>query len=133
MKENNKGLTKIAVVMVVLVCLLVLYLVKTPCPFSTFLGVPCPGCGLSRSTDALLHLDFGVAFYYHPLVFILPPSLLYLLYRILLPTKKHLDILLEVSLIIMIALLFITVYFDRLLDPYSFLSVDFAQSLFNLN
>ena len=50
------------------------------CPVQHFTGVPCPGCGLSRAVYALLSLDFAVAFRYHPMVYVLPPVVLYVLF-----------------------------------------------------
>ena len=43
------------------------------CPMATVLGIPCPGCGLTRATLALLHGDVRGAFALHPLVFVLAP------------------------------------------------------------
>jgi hypothetical protein len=37
------------------------------CPFRFFLGICCPGCGMTRAMLALLHGDFALASYYHPL------------------------------------------------------------------
>jgi hypothetical protein len=37
------------------------------CPFKVATGLPCPGCGMTRSAVALLHGDFGASLYYHPL------------------------------------------------------------------
>lgn len=37
------------------------------CPFKVATGMPCPGCGLTRSSVALLHGDLGTSLYYHPL------------------------------------------------------------------
>jgi len=49
-------------------------LTDTPlCPTAFFLGIPCPGCGLTRATLALLHGDLRGALQLHPLVFILAP------------------------------------------------------------
>ena len=50
------------------------------CPLQHFTGVPCPGCGMSRAVFALLRLDFAAAFRYHPMIFVLPPVLLYALF-----------------------------------------------------
>jgi len=36
-----------------------------PCPFFTALGIPCPGCGLSRASAALLHGDVEHSFRMH--------------------------------------------------------------------
>ncbi len=43
------------------------------CPMAGVLGVPCPGCGLTRATLALLHGDFATALHFHPLVFVIAP------------------------------------------------------------
>jgi len=43
------------------------------CPMAGVLGVPCPGCGLTRATLALLHGDVRGALHFHPLVFVIAP------------------------------------------------------------
>ena len=43
------------------------------CPMAGVLGIPCPGCGLTRATLALLRGDVRGAFRLHPLVFVLTP------------------------------------------------------------
>lgn len=43
------------------------------CPTAFFFGVPCPGCGLTRATLALLHGDLHAALRFHPLVPVLAP------------------------------------------------------------
>ena len=50
------------------------------CPLQHFTGIPCPGCGMSRAGFALLRLDFAAAFRYHPMIYVLPPVLLYALF-----------------------------------------------------
>ncbi len=49
------------------------------CIYKRTLGIPCPGCGMTRAFISLAKLDIRSAFYYHPL-FILPvlPALLFL-------------------------------------------------------
>jgi hypothetical protein len=37
------------------------------CPFKVLTGLPCPGCGMTRSVVTLLHGDLGMSVYYHPL------------------------------------------------------------------
>ncbi|MFN8635714.1 MAG: DUF2752 domain-containing protein [Chloroflexota bacterium] len=37
------------------------------CPFKVLTGLPCPGCGLTRGTVALLHGDLATSFHFHPL------------------------------------------------------------------
>ena len=49
------------------------------CVFLYFLGIPCPGCGMTRALRALLRLDFAAAFGYHPLIFSMPYVFCYLL------------------------------------------------------
>lgn len=39
-----------------------------PCPFSTFLGIYCPGCGGTRAVKALLQGRPLLSLWYHPLV-----------------------------------------------------------------
>jgi hypothetical protein len=59
---------------------LALALVGPPvCPTALFFGVPCPGCGLTRATLALLHGDLAGALHFHPLVFVLAPLFAYVL------------------------------------------------------
>ena len=49
-------------------------LVQVPlCPLASTFGVPCPGCGLTRATLALLHGNVRAALHFHPLVFLLAP------------------------------------------------------------
>jgi len=37
-----------------------------PCPFIALTGLPCPGCGMTRAMDALLHGDWSRAVAFHP-------------------------------------------------------------------
>ncbi|WP_346704035.1 DUF2752 domain-containing protein [uncultured Agathobaculum sp.] len=66
------------------------------CPVQHFTGIPCPGCGLSRAAFALLRLDFWMAFRYNPMIYVLPPVVLLVLFRKkpLLGTEKRERILL---------------------------------------
>ena len=43
------------------------------CPVALGLHQPCPGCGLTRASKALLHGDLADAYAYHPLVFAVLP------------------------------------------------------------
>ena len=44
------------------------------CPLPLTLGIPCPGCGLTRATSLLTHGHFMESLAFYPL---LPPLLLY--------------------------------------------------------
>ena len=57
------------------------------CPAKLFLGIPCPGCGLTRAYFSALRLDFAAAFRYHPLFPVAMPTLLYLIHRNVLPAR----------------------------------------------
>ncbi len=48
------------------------------CPSRLLLKVECPGCGLTRATQHLLHLDWQTALDYNPLVLLTTPLLLWL-------------------------------------------------------
>lgn len=41
------------------------------CPLKVAIGLPCPGCGMTRSVVALMHGDVGASVFYHPLGVIL--------------------------------------------------------------
>ena len=38
-----------------------------PCLFKTATGIPCPSCGMTRATLALVHGDWSTALALHPL------------------------------------------------------------------
>jgi len=41
---------------------------RTLCFFKNTFGLPCPGCGMTRSTLAFLSGDIAASLYYHPLL-----------------------------------------------------------------
>lgn len=51
--------------------LMLLFIGKDICIAKRVIGIPCPGCGMTRAFMRLLSLDIRGALYYHPL-FILP-------------------------------------------------------------
>ena len=42
------------------------------CVFLYFLGVPCPGCGMTRALRSVLRFEFLKAFGYNPLIYCMP-------------------------------------------------------------
>ncbi len=50
------------------------------CVFMEFLGVPCPGCGMTRALLALLRFDFQEAAQYNVVIFFMPYVFLYLFF-----------------------------------------------------
>jgi len=65
---------RLAIVALVMSPLFAMILVDVPsCPTAYVFGIPCPGCGLTRATLALLRGDFHAALHFHPLVFLATP------------------------------------------------------------
>lgn len=48
---------------------------QTSCYSKAFWGIPCPGCGMTRSVIHLTKGEFLESFYDHPLVFLIPIAL----------------------------------------------------------
>ncbi|MGN1098594.1 MAG: DUF2752 domain-containing protein [Clostridia bacterium] len=90
------------------ICALVGLLVG--CPVKRFLGVPCPGCGMTRGCLALLRLDFSVAFRWHPLCFLVPIFLVVYILKDLPPVRGAI----RPGVLILIILLYIGVYVVRM-------------------
>ncbi|MCK0160233.1 DUF2752 domain-containing protein [Allomuricauda sp. F6463D] len=44
-----------------------------PCLNKQLLGVDCPGCGMQRSLDLLLHGEFVAAFHMYPAIYTILP------------------------------------------------------------
>jgi hypothetical protein len=61
--------TAIPVALLLGACIPLAWITAGPslCPFKVITGLPCPGCGMTRSVVALLHGDLAVSAYYHPL------------------------------------------------------------------
>lgn len=121
--KNNKFANFITLLFIIALALIFLY----ECPFNYILGISCPGCGMTRALFALLHLDFSLAFHYHPLF---PIAIILVIFFIL----DFLDILTlnkkikNISLFI-ICSLFIIVYFVRLFTGSEIVKLDFNSSL----
>jgi hypothetical protein len=96
--------------------LFIIYLYYTfgpGCPQQAFLGISCPGCGMTRAYLELLHGNIRGAFFYHPAFFLIPLAALILFFHKKLPKPIF-----KIG-ITLILLLFITIYLYRLLhhDP----------------
>ncbi len=71
----------------------------TLCPFRLLTGLPCPGCGMTRSLVALTHGDVLGALFFHPLGPIVALALVALLLRTTRsPLNRYLNRLLTGSL-----------------------------------
>lgn len=96
------------------------------CPFSFFLGISCPGCGMTRAFLSLLQFDFAQAFYYHPLFpLVIILVLLYCLYHfhLISLSKKAIAAIEAVTLFA-----FFLTYIIRLLFHSPVVAWDFEQA-----
>jgi hypothetical protein len=59
------------------------------CPFRHLLGVPCPGCGLSRAIEALLRGDWDTALAYHAFAPLVLLALVLIIGASLLPRRPR--------------------------------------------
>lgn len=65
---------RLSVVGVLAALVAVAFALEVPfCPTATLLGVPCPGCGLTRATLLLMRGELAQALRFHPLVWVLAP------------------------------------------------------------
>ena len=82
-----------------------------PCLFREITGLKCPGCGVTRMSLALMEMDFGRAFYYNPVVFLMLPILaIILIYLSMKYVKKgtmEMPKLMEKIIVLMIIILII--------------------------
>ncbi|ROR28182.1 uncharacterized protein DUF2752 [Mobilisporobacter senegalensis] len=98
---------KIIIIGCLLLYILIIYFTGYGCPFRFFLGLSCPGCGMTRAWVQVLHLHFADAFYFHPLYFLVPIMGIIWLFEDKINPKWN------KFFWIIIALLFIVVYFIR--------------------
>ncbi|MBQ2774482.1 MAG: DUF2752 domain-containing protein [Clostridia bacterium] len=73
--------------MLILAVAVIAFYLTYGCPIRWLTGVSCPSCGMSRAVGALLKFDFALAFYFHPLVYLLPAAFLVYLLRKRIPRK----------------------------------------------
>lgn len=81
------------------------------CPIRLITGIPCAGCGMTRSVVSLIKLDLAAALYYHPLIVLMP------FIPVLLLVKKGPLAIKKVRTVLWIIIIaaFIVVYIFRLL------------------
>lgn len=71
-------------IVIIVVYLLAFYLLDPHgpnCLVKRTIGIPCPGCGMTRAVYYLSLFDFKQALYFHPLVFLMPFIILTLLLK----------------------------------------------------
>jgi len=107
----------------IIIAVLIVFYTFVGCPFRVFLGITCPGCGMSRAAEALLKFDFSLAFQMHPLIFFMPFALIVWLIRKKIPPKIF-DGMLVAAAVVMFA-----VYFIRLFSGSEIVYIDFKDGL----
>ena len=80
MRKISNIKNKLLALSALLLSCVTMRLVNISCIFKELFGIACPGCGMTRATLAALSLNFGKAYYYHPLFWCLPLLLGYFLY-----------------------------------------------------
>ncbi len=88
--------------------LVILWAVLFGCVVYQLLGIPCPGCGMTRAWLSLLRGDFSGAFHAHPLFWTLPFLVLLFLFAGRMPKKTVL------ILAVLTGVLFAGVYIVRM-------------------
>ncbi|NCB91232.1 MAG: DUF2752 domain-containing protein [Clostridia bacterium] len=93
-----------------LICI-VYYIVTwfTGCPIRYFLGISCPGCGMTRAWLSILHLDFAHAFHCHPLFLLAPFIAAAFVFDDWIDFKKYR------WLILLVGVIFVLVYLVRMI------------------
>lgn len=81
------------------------------CPIKFLTGISCAGCGMTRAWFSVLDFDFKSAFSYHPLFWLVPIAVLWIILK-----KKINNKLYKAGVAIVIAL-FLIVYLVRMLSP----------------
>lgn len=109
LKLKNHREAVIIIIALIVYCVLA-YLFRIPCPIKYITGVSCPGCGMTRSLSALVTLDFGMAVYYHPMIFVILPAapLVYFLGKRNMHRQKKI-------VVCVLVLMFLAVYLFRFL------------------
>lgn len=89
----------------------------TRCVYKNLFGIPCPGCGMTRSYIHLLEGDWRAAFEDHPLFMLVPVIILLsavLLWKRLSPKMNRVIS----SVLLGIAVMFIVVYVIRMFNLF---------------
>ncbi|MBE6787500.1 MAG: DUF2752 domain-containing protein [Ruminococcaceae bacterium] len=100
MRKPNQIKLKILITLAVMAYALIMYWFKVPCMIFNLTGVKCLTCGMTRAVFSALRLDFSAAFSYHSMFWSLPILYLYFLFDGKLFTKKFLNILIIVIIVI---------------------------------
>lgn len=64
LKNNKNRIINIFILVIVDILFVILFVLKIeiPCMFKSILGISCPGCGMTRAINEIIHLRFIEAF-----------------------------------------------------------------------
>lgn len=99
------------IIMTVILLAALMYVTGSGCPILKLTGIPCFGCGMTRAVLCLFQCDFAGAWYYHPMVYLMPFCTVALL------MVKHMSKRLIKTILAAVVALFVIVYLIRLADP----------------
>lgn len=80
-KRRLNRIEVITSVTAVVVMYVILESFGVTCPIKYITGISCAGCGMSRAWIALLHFNIHEAFMYHPLFFLPPVVVIFMLLK----------------------------------------------------
>ena len=80
-KRRLNRIEVITSVTAVVVLYVILESFGVTCPIKYITGISCAGCGMSRAWIALLHFNIHEAFMYHPLFFLPPVVVIFMLLK----------------------------------------------------
>lgn len=99
----------IKAVSVILLFYIAIESIGITCPIKFLTGISCAGCGMSRAFLAALRLDFVSAFHFHPLFWLVIPTVLLFIFKNKIPFFK--------ICFILIVAIFIITYLIRMFQP----------------
>lgn len=99
----------IKAVSVILLFYIAIESIGITCPIKFLTGISCAGCGMSRAFLAALRLDFVSAFHFHPLFWLVIPTVLLFIFKNKIPFFK--------ICFILIVTIFIITYLIRMFQP----------------
>ena len=89
LKTNKNRIINIFILVIVTILFVMLFILKKeiPCMFKSIFGISCPGCGMTRAINEIIHLRFINAFKFNilsiPLVIIGSFSFFVIIYDII--------------------------------------------------
>lgn len=105
---------------IIILVISLLYILKEGCIFRNLIGVPCPGCGLTRAWIGFFNGDFKSALIWHPLFILVGVVLLLIIILVISNSSRIKNN--AIRLIFIIGILFIGVYIIRLIKYFPYIS-----------